>query len=500
MDPTVSADCFIGLDLGTSSLKGVAVTAGGEIVARGHAPYPTHHPEPSAAEQDPRDWLAALATVVGQIKRVVPAERWQAIGLAAMIPTLVTCDAAGEPVGAAITWEDGRAAGEGDALRAAVGGDALYQATGQWLDGRYLLPMVMRLARTEPERLARSTQTLGAKDWLFAQLTGETITDPSTATGYGCYDLAGGRWLPEVLEAAAELAAQPLPPPPAVHPSATIRPLTVAAATRLGLPAGLPVALGGADSVLAVAGMGLCTAGDVAYVTGTSTVILGLSDEPKLDTAHRYLVTPLAGAPGWGREMDLLSTGSAVRWLAQIFGFGEGGEKRVTTLAAEADLVTAEPSLLPYFGDGEQGALWDPALRGSILGLTLASTQRDLAAALVAGIVLESRRCLAVLDEIGLSKGAVRVVGSGGSERRFRQALADASRRDVLFAADDDAAHSALGAALIAAQAVGASMPAGIAPDCERLTPNEAASSAWDARWQTHERALATVRRFYTAE
>jgi xylulokinase len=198
--------------------------------------------------------------------------------------------------------------------------------------------------------------------------------------------------------------------------------------------------------------------------------------------------------------MDLLSTGSAVGWLAQLFGFGEGGESRVTGLAAEADLVAVEPALLPYFGDGEQGALWDTSLRGSILGLTLGSTPRDLAAALVAGIVLESRRCLAALDEIGLPKGAVRVAGSGGGERRFRQALADASRRHVLFATNDDAAHSALGAALIAAQAIGAAMPDGTAPNFERLTPNEAASSAWDARWQTHERALAAVRRFYSAD
>lgn len=496
----VNVGCFIGLDLGTSSLKGVAVTAGGEVAARGHAPYPTHHPEPGAAEQDPRDWLAALSAVVGQIKDDVPIERWLAIGLTGMIPTLVTADASGEPTGPAITWEDGRAAAEGDALRAAIGGDSLYKATGQWLDGRYLLPMLLRLARAEPERLARSAQVLGAKDWLFAQLTGEAITDPSTATGYGCYELSTGRWLPQVLEAAAELAAQPLPPPPDVHPSTTTRPLSLAAATRFGLPAGLPVTLGGADSVLAVAGMGLRTAGEVAYVTGTSTVILGLSDLPRLDDAHRYLVTPLAGAPGWGLEMDLLSTGSAVRWLAQLFGYGEGGESRVSALAAEADLVAAQPSLLPYFGDGEQGALWDPSLRGSILGLTLGSTPQDLAAALVAGIVLESRRCLAVLDEIELPKGAVRVAGGGGGERRFRQALADSSGRDVCFAANDDAAHSAIGAAVIAARAVGAAMPDGTAPDGERLTPDAAAAIRWDARWQTHERALAAVRHFYSAD
>jgi sugar (pentulose or hexulose) kinase len=348
--------------------------------------------------------------------------------------------------------------------------------------------------------VARSSLVLGAKDWLFGQLTGEAATDPSTATGFGCYELATGRWLPAVLEAATEIATKPLPRPPDVHPSAVTMPLTKAAATRFGLPAGLPVALGGADSVLAAAGMRLRTPGDIAYVTGTSTVILGLSDHPRLDLAHRYLVTPLAGPPGWGLEMDLLSTGSAVRWLAQMLGFGGGGQSRVMALAAEADLYDVGPSLLPYLGDGEQGALWDSRLRGSILGLTLGSTQRDLAAALVAGIVLESRRCLSVLDEIGLPGGTVRVVGRGGGDRWFRQALADASRRDVLYSASDDAAYSALGAAAVAAQAVGAAPPlSDDSAGCERLTPDEAAASRWDARWLAHERALAAVRHFYAA-
>ena len=198
--------------------------------------------------------------------------------------------------------------------------------------------------------------------------------------------------------------------------------------------------------------------------------------------------------------MDLLSTGSAVRWLAHMFGFGEGGESRVMALAAEADLDGVGPSLLPYLGDGEQGALWDPRLRGSILGLTVGSTQRDLAAALVAGIVLESRRCLSVLDEIGLPRGTVRVAAGGGGERRFRQALADASRRDALYSVSGDAACSALGAAAIAARAVGAAPPLGEdSAGCERLTPDEAAASRWDARWLAHERALAAVRRFYAA-
>ncbi len=88
----------------------------------------------------------------------MPAERWAGIGLSAMIPTLVLADADGAPIGPAITWEDDRADPDGERFRAEAGGDALYRATGQWVDGRYLLPMVRWLAREAPARAERATR------------------------------------------------------------------------------------------------------------------------------------------------------------------------------------------------------------------------------------------------------------------------------------------------------------------------------------------------------
>ena len=272
---------FVGLDLGTSGLKAVAAGADGSLVAFAGAGYPTARPAPGAAEQDPAHWIAAVREALAALAADAPPARWQAIGLSGMIPTLVTADARGEPAGPAVTWQDSRAEAEADRLRARLGldgerdgGEALYRVTGQWVDGRYLLPMFARIAAAEPGRAAATSTLLGAKDYLFGWLTGQAATDPSTATGFGCYNLRTGDWDGEVLRAAAALARGDDPPdPPAsaaapghsagwrlpclppVWPPATTRPLRAELAAAFGCTQ-IPVCLGAADSVLGALGLG----------------------------------------------------------------------------------------------------------------------------------------------------------------------------------------------------------------------------------------------------
>jgi gluconokinase/xylulokinase len=481
---------FVGLDLGTSSLKAVAVGAGGEVAARARASYPTARPEPGAAEQSPADWWTAVEAAVAALRAGgAPPERWAAVGLSAMIPTLVVTDDDGAPVAPAITWEDARAEPEGDALRNRFDGERLYGLTGQWVDGRYLLPMYLRLARVAPQAAQRARRLLGAKDWLFWRLTGAPATDASTATGFGCYGLETESWLDEVVAAAPGLPA--LPP---VLPSTATRPLSDAAAGRLGLPAGLPVCLGGADSVLGCLGLGVERPGDVACVAGTSTVLLGIADRLVIDPAHRYLITPLAGLDGWGFEMDLLTTGSAFRWLAGLLREAGGEEATLMAMAAGVEPGAGGLSFLPYLAPGEQGALWDPTISGALFGLSLGHGAADVARALVDGVVLESRRCLSVLDQAGLPRGAVRMAGGSGADPVFRRQLADACRRTVVFAAGGETAHSAIGAAVVAAIAVGHGPSPAAAAALETIAPQEARSASWDVLWERHEAALRALR------
>jgi xylulokinase len=211
----------------------VALGASGAMLARGSAAYPTRRPAAGAHEQDPADWLRAAERAVAQAGGVVPARRWRAIGLAGMIPALVTLDPEGRPTGPAVTWQDARADDLGDEFRERCGAARLYRLTGQWVDGRYLLPMFGRIARDDPPRAAATATVASAKDYLFAWLTGELATDPSTASGDGCYELEDGRWN----DAALAMAGWPGragggPGLPAVRPCLTSRPLRARAAAR----------------------------------------------------------------------------------------------------------------------------------------------------------------------------------------------------------------------------------------------------------------------------
>jgi xylulokinase len=537
------ADIYIGLDLGTSGLKGVALTFSGAVVARASAAYPTHRPAAGACEQAPRDWIAAAEAVAGQLSAAVPARTWRGIGLSAMIPTLVTATADGEPTGPAITWQDSRADARGDQLRELCGGDELYRVTGQWVDGRYLLPMFLRVADSEPVRAAATARLIAAKDYLFGWLTGEIATDPSTAAGFGCYQLESGAWDAGVIAAAASLLppgrALPSSPPahpslpslPPVLPSLTSRPLRDEAAARFGCGR-IPVCLGAADSVLGALGLGVRQPGQVAYIAGTSNVIIGLSGRLVADPQHRFLVTPLAEPGQWGLEMDLLATGSAIGWLARLLGDGIGGrqashpagggqashpvgggpaddaddagEAALVALAAGVDPADA-PLVLPYLSPGEQGALWDPLLHGTFVGVQLGHGRQHLARGLINGIVLESRRCLTVLDETGDFGGDIQVAGGSAADPGFRADLADATRRRVSMPGDSDTDYSARGAALLAARSVCGAWPpaspggARAARAARVAEPDPARAAVWDALWTDYERARAAITSHYHA-
>jgi len=281
-----------------------------------------------------------------------------------------------------------------------------------------------------------------------------------------------------------------------VEPSAATTPLRDDLAEAYGLPTGIPVSLGAADSVCGALSLGATRPGNAAVVAGTSSVILGIAGEPRVDPRHRFLVTPLA-RQGWGLEMDLVSTGSAVAWLASLLGMAD--EADVVTLAAGAEPGARGVVFLPFLGAGEQGALWDPSLRGTLAGLTLSHEPGDVARALLEGIVLETRRCLGVLAGASGPAGDVAVAG-WMSSAPLPQWLADATGREVRAATTGSGGASALGAALIAvgeewsgAAGDGTGSPESEDPDAVRH-PTAPGVERWAELWARHERVVESVR------
>lgn len=430
---------ILGVDLGTSSIKVVAVCEDGTVAAAARCEYPTDRPETGAAEQNPDDWWRALGAAGDELARSVSPRRWKGIGLTAMLPTLVELDADGGTHGPAITWEDARAEDEAQELIARFGDDVLYRITGQRVDGRYLAPMHARLAA----RGRAGTTVAGAKDVLFERLTGRLLSDPSTAAGSAAYDIEGGCWNTEIAQAMGVSAL------PEVAPSDTVGYLADSWRERWDIDE-LPVVLGAADSVFGALGVGAVNHGDVGVIAGTSAIVLGISDQPTRDPALRYLVTPLGG-PGWGLEMDLLAMGSAFSSVARLFGVS--GPAALLEAAAHVAVEDA-PLFLPYLAPGEQGALWDPTLTGTLKGLTLATEVGHIARGLLTGIVVELRRCIDVLAATTGTAGPILMGGGSAVSPLMWQDLADATGREVR--ADPNVSdHSALGAAVFAAQTLG---------------------------------------------
>jgi xylulokinase len=417
--------CVLGIDLGTSALKLVAVSCDGQVAATARESYPTISRSEGQAEQDCEQWLNALSVAARRIwSHLPPKTRVEAVALTGQMPTLVVLDR-NRPRPRAITWQDKRAdpwvhSKVDDCIRRDI-----YLKTGVLIDGRYLAPM-FQFHYGSKHRPADSI--LSAKDLLFHQLTGLATTDPSTASGYGLYNLRTKTWDPELCKFWGITGEQL----PSIKNSSFSAPLSKRGSQLLNCPPATPVVLGCADSVAGVHGIG----GDqldshtAILLTGSSTVIMRCDAKPRWDGKSRYLVTPLAVDDAYGREADLLAGGSAREWASALLSGGGNRKKSIWDLAFRVAPGADGLLFAPFLAGGEQGILWNPNLRGTITGLTLRHDGAQIARALLEGMCFEVRRCLEGLEE-GTPISSARLAGWMADIPQQCQLLADVIGRPV---------------------------------------------------------------------
>jgi xylulokinase len=434
----------LGLDLGTSAVKVVAVGPDKELLGEGAAAFRTISTLPQQAEQEPADWLHAVSSAMHALEETMRRTRgadWPehiaAIGLTGQLPTLV-CLSDRTAVGRAVTWQDGRADAWAAARVDAVRRAHMYARTGMPIDGRYLAPM---LQFHFADRIDEVHSILSAKDYLLFELTGLRLTEPSTAAGYGVYDLSERRFSEELCEF-WHLPAALLP---RILPANSVAgSLSAAGSALLGLNTGVPVSTGAADSVCAAYAMAGLDERIVSISFGSSAVVVGASAELRLDPSARYLLTPHVADRWYGREMDLLATGTGYRWLSDLFGWQDEQIDR----CAAASIPGAHGLFFPpYLGGGEQGALWNARLHGALFGLNLRHSRNDIARAYLEGVFYEMRRCIEVLAETAPIE-SVRISGNIVHSPSSTQMLADVLQRAVGCVPDKSPA--AIGAAVLA--------------------------------------------------
>ncbi|MBM7790469.1 xylulokinase [Tenggerimyces flavus] len=476
----------VGVDVGTTGVKAVVVSAAGRVLGEAGQEYATAFPAPNAAEQSPQDWWAASAAVIRAALAQAGAVDVAAVGVSSQAPTVVVLDKQGDPVRPALTWMDRRGVSECERLD----GTEVLRRTGNRLDAYFAAPKLAWLLRAEPEVRHRGQGVLMANGYVVRQLTGEATID----TGHVGLTLLGSAsgW-DENLVAEWGIPRSWLPEP--VDPADVVGHVTTKAARATGLRAGTPVVAGLVDGAAASIEAGLAEHGDVCEMTGQSTVVNAAVETARLGDGPGTLSTlpyPLDGLViVYG---SMVATGGILRWFRDELGGGDFAE--LDTLAGTAPVGSGGVVLLPYFL-GERSPIWDADARGALVGLSMGTRRADLVRAILEGTAYGLAHNLAELSKLGINPEVLRSIGGGSRGRTWTQIKADVTGLPV-----EVPAHSAgapVGVAMVAASGVGLVPSLRDAVLARRSGPLAFRASPDSGRHATYERLLEVYRELYPA-
>jgi len=427
----------LGLDVGTTSVKGLAVSEEGEILARAERGYGLSTPRPGWAEQDPEDWWRAAEAVLAEL---AAAGEPAGIGLSGQMHGLVALDASERVLRPAILWNDQRTGAECAEIEERVGLERLIAATGNRALTGFTAPKLLWLRRHEPEVHERIAHILLPKDYVRLRLCGERASDVADASGTLLFDVAHRRWSDEVCGA--------LDVDPAWLPKALESP-AVSGVTRDG---GVPVAAGAGDQAAGALGVGVDRAGGpLSVVLGTSGVVFAALPEFAADPEARVHAFCHAVPGAWHAMGVMLSAAGSLRWLRDAVGGGAGYGELVEEAAAWEPGVEGL-TFLPYLA-GERTPHADPDARGAFTGLSLRHDRGALVRAVLEGVAFGLRDSLDLVAELGERPRLGRVSGGGARSELWLRIVASVLELPLERTAVDEGA--AFGAALLGGVAGG---------------------------------------------
>ncbi len=469
---------FLGLDLGTSSVKAALIDANGDVAAVTHHHYAVERSHAGWAETDPEQWWRATVRAVQQLDEA-QRHRVRAVGFSGQMHGAVLSDARARALRPAILWLDLRASSE-----LARFPPETSTVCGNRPSAGMAAASLLWLQRHEPDVYRDARWALQPKDWLRFRMGGNVATDPSDASATLLADIDGA-WSKQHIEALG-LRADWLPQVKPAH--ARAGELDKAAAQALGLRDGIALAVGAGDTPAAALGSGLLHDGEAQLTTGTGGQIVVMrarrpAYEASLNTFRSAAPQPFAP---WYVMAAMLNVGSALEWARAMLGLDWDA-----AYAAAAQEQSGSIVFLPYLA-GERTPLMDAQARGTWLGLTGATTKAMMMRAAFEGVAFTLRAGFAALQGAGHRPSTLGLAGGGSLHPWWRQLLADALGTALSFAPASAAAHaSARGAALLAGLASDHWRPADLPqlslPPSSTIEPRS--DTALEQRYALHVRA-----------
>jgi len=444
---------FVGIDIGTSSVKAVLIDERQSMLADASAPLEVSRPRPLWSEQDPEDWWRETEAVIAVLRARAPRAMAgvEAVGLSGQQHGATLLDASGTVLRPAILWNDGRSFAQCAELLRKVP-DFTRRSSNLPMPG-FTAPKLLWVAEHEPEVFARVAKVLLPKDYVRLRMTGDAVSDVSDAAGTLWLDVARRDW-DDVLLAATGLARAHMPG--LVEGSAVSAFLKPELARAWGLGARvIPAAGGGGDNAASAVGMGAVNPGDGFLSLGTSGVSFVATDHP-IALPERTLHSFCHALPGrWHGMAVSLTAAAALEWIARIVGRADLPRLLADVEAFAADSLNRAraPIFLPYLG-GERTPYNDPDATAQFAGLRIGHEAEALVYAVLEGVAFSLADGLDVLAEAGAAPTNCLLVGGGSRSEFWARLISDVTRAPLDLPRDGEIG-AAFGAARLAMLAAG---------------------------------------------
>ncbi|MBA2247341.1 MAG: FGGY-family carbohydrate kinase [Chloroflexia bacterium] len=488
----MSGSLLLGVDIGTSSSKGVLCDPEGTVLATAVIEHETSFPRAGWAEHDADGiWWSDFIAITRQIL----AGQYHgadvgAVAVSAIGPCMLPMDATGRPLRPAVLYGiDTRATAEIDLLNRQIGPEAIFNLCGMALNSQTIGPKILWLRRNEPELFERTAMIHSSSDYVVFKLTGEHLIDRHTASYFApLFNMTTLEWDSRSAEHMIDLEKLPR----LGDASDIAGGVTSQASAETGLAIGTPVTVGTIDAAAEAVSVGVQNPGDTMIMYGSTMFFLGTVEAPRPDRRMWTTAHPLPKRRAV--TCGMATSGLITSWFCDVITPGSRLVDHSTTYANLIADATATPAgaegliCLPYFA-GERTPIHDPDARGVFAGLTLRHTRAHLFRSILEGIAFGARHNLDVMTEMEAAPRRLIAVGGGTRNPLWMQVVSDITGIEQLVpertigASLGDAFMAGLGSGLISGLDVLSKEWVRIV---NQIDPNPAVKSRYDDLYETY--------------
>jgi gluconokinase len=449
---------MLGIDIGTTSTKAVLFTEKGEVIHQENIGYPLYTPDISTAEQDPEEIFQAVVQTISNVMKHHSHKKISFLSFSSAMHSVIAIDEFDQPLTPCITWADNRSEAWAHKIKKELHGHEVYKRTGTPIHPMSPLSKITWIVNERPEIATKAKKYIGIKEYIFKKFFDQYVVDHSLASAMGMMNLKNLDWDEDALKIAGVTREQLSKLVPTTQIFTNCQP---ALAKQIGIDPQTPFVIGASDGVLSNLGVNAIGKGEIAVTIGTSGAIRTIIDQPQTDEKGRIFCYALT-EKHWVIGGPVNNGGMVLRWIRDELASSEVETAKrlgidpyeVLTKIAERIRPGADGLLFHPYLAGERAPLWNPDVRGSFFGLTMAHKKEHMIRAALEGVIYNLYTVFLALIEC-MDGPVTRIQATGGFARSevWRQMMSDIFESEVVV--PESYESSCLGACILGLYATG---------------------------------------------